>query len=316
MKIGLGPCALVLSLLFAYQSYGGIAIDGGLSDWGVSVADNNGSNFGVPAGAGQTTLGDGSVMYYHLEDQHDLAGHSTYLEPNYGGQDYDAEFMGVVINGTQLSIAIVTGQRPDNGLTFFGPGDIRIQTSQGVFAVEVGGGMGGGSGTAIVEGALGTTYRLNSSGETKGVLTSDGTSVGDLTGPNPQLAANAMQTAGSIWKDPQWILDPIVPQGPTQMQFVGGTRIGDADYIYTRNSSTNQHSVIELTLNAALLGGGTIESVFWRPSCGNDELNVDVDHQIVPEAGTFVSWGLLAVCATVGVALRRRANQPVLRPGQ
>jgi hypothetical protein len=70
------------------------------------------------------------------------------------------------------------------------------------------------------------------------------------------------QTAESIWKDPQWILDPIVPQGPTQMQFVGGTRIGDADYIYMRNSSTSQHSVIELTLNAALFGGATIESVF------------------------------------------------------
>jgi hypothetical protein len=41
------------------------------------------------------------------------------------------------------------------------------------------------------------------------------------------------------------------------MQFVGGTRIGDADYIYKRNSSTSQHSVIELTLNAALFGGGT-----------------------------------------------------------
>jgi hypothetical protein len=280
-----------------------------LSDWGVSVADNNGSNFGVPAGAGQTTLGDGSVMFYHLEDQSDTAGHSALLGPNYGGQDYDAEFMGVIINGTQLSIAIVTGQRPNNGFSFFGPGDIRIQTSQGVFAVEVGGGVGGGSGTAITEGALGTTYRLNSSGETKGVLMSDGTAVGDLTGPNPQLVANATQTAGSIWKDPQWILDPIAPQGPTQMQFVGGTRIGEADYVYTRNSSTSQHSVIELTLNAGLFGGGTIESVFWRPSCGNDELNVDVDHQVVPEAGTLVSWGLLMVSATVAMVLRGRRNR-------
>jgi hypothetical protein len=308
MKIGLGAGALILATALANASYGGIAINGNLSDWGVSVADNNASNFGVPAGNGQKTLGDGSVMYFHLEDQNDLSGHSALLGPNYGGQDYDAEFMGVILNGTQLSIAIVTGQRPNNGLTFFGPGDIRIQTSQGVFAIEVGGEAGGGSGTAIVEGALGSTYRLNSNGETKGALMSNGTSVGDLTGPNPQLVANALQTAGSIWKDPQWILDPITPQGPTQMQFVGGTRIGDADYIYTRNSVTSQHSIIELTLNAALFGADTIHSIHWRPSCGNDELDVTLDRQLVPEAGSLVSWGLVVVCATLGMVWRGRRN--------
>jgi hypothetical protein len=215
--------------------------------------------------------------------------------------------MGVVLNGTQLSIAIVTGQRPDNGFTFFGPGDIRIQTSQGVFAVEVGGGTGGGSGTAITEGAVGTTYRLNSSGETKGVLISDGTSVGDLTGPNPQLVANALQTAGSIWKDPEWILDPITPQGPTQMQFVGGARIGDADYVYTRDSTTGQHSIIELTLDASLFGADMIQSIHWRPSCGNDELDVALDQRIVPEAGSLISWCLVAICTVVGMSLRERA---------
>ena len=83
-------------------------------------------------------------------------------------------------------------------------------------------------------------------------------------------------------------------------------RIGDADYLYTRNSSTSQHSVIELTLDAALFGGGTIESVFWRPSCGNDELNVDVDHQIVPEASTLVSWGLLVITAALGLVWHKR----------
>jgi hypothetical protein len=57
------------------------------------------------------------------------------------------------------------------------------------------------------------------------------------------------------------------------------------------------------------LAAGLIESVFWRPSCGNDELNADVNHQIVPEAGTFISWGLLVVCATVGVVLRGRRNR-------
>ena len=294
------------------RAYGGITVNGNLSDWGVSVADNNGSTYGVPAGSGQSTLGDGSVMYYHLEDQSDTAGHAGQLGPDYGGQDYDAEFMGVILNGAQLSIAIVTGQRPDNGFQFFAPGDIRIVTSAGTFAIEVGGGIGGGSGGAIVEGSLGTTYRLDSNGVTQGVLASDGTASGNLSGPNPQLVADASQTAGSIWKDPQWILDPIVPQGATQMQFIGGTRVGDSDYVYTRDSSTSQHSIIELTLNAAIFGSALIEGVYWRPSCGNDELNVTVDRQVVPEAATLVSWSLLILCGSVGVFWRGH-RRPRLR---
>jgi hypothetical protein len=271
-----------------------------LSDWGVTVADNNASTYGVPNGQGQKPIAGGKQLLYHSEDTGDTQGHGFFLDPNYGGQDYDAEFMGVVFDGSKLQIAIVTGQRPDNGFSYFAPGDIRIVTSIGVYGVEVGGGNGGGSGSSIAQGAPGATYTLNSNGFTIGVSTS------------------GVQVAGSLWKDPVWILDPIAPQGATQMQFVQGTFVDTVDsYSYTRNDFTTQHAVIEMTLDASAdFGAGTIiESIHWRPACGNDELNVLVNGRVVaPEASTIVSWSLVALgCA---LATWRRSKQGALRQNE
>ena len=80
-----------------------------------------------------------------------------------------------------------------------------------------------------------------------------------------------------------------------------------------RRRAKRSPSCAGLHLDAALLGGGILESVYWRPSCGNDELNVDVDRQIVPEASTLVSWGLLAFCAALGMVFNKRRKR-VLAP--
>ncbi len=279
--------AIVASLATGMSARAGL-----LDDWGITVADNGGSNYGVPSGQGQKSLGGGATLLYHLEDTDDTKGHSFFLGPEHGGQDYDAEFMGVVFDGIHLRVAVVTGQRPDNGFANFAPGDIRIETSAGVFGVEVGGGNGGGVGTNVSKGDPGTTYGLNSSGYTVAVT------------PN-----GATQTAGSVWKDSQWIQDPIVPYGPTQLQFIGGTRVGEADYLYTRNSLTTQHAVIEFTLDAgALIGGGVlIESIHWRPGCGNDELDVTVNRHVAPEASTLASWSVVILLGTAGIWKKRRA---------
>jgi hypothetical protein len=94
------------------------------------------------------------------------------------------------------------------------------------------------------------------------------------------------------------------------MQFVGGTLVGDADYVFTRNAVTTKHSFIELTLNAGLFGGGTlIESIYWRPGCGNDELNVAVNMRVVPEAPTMAAWSLLLLGASfTGFIQKRRTS--------
>lgn len=256
-----------------------LTVDGSAADWGFSVADNNASTF-VPAGG----LALSGIF---VEDSDDLAGDGGFVGPNLGGQNYDAEVMAAAIQGSDLYIVIVSGQRPDNGLARYAPGDLRIITSGGDYGIEVGGGAGGGAGGTLLGGESGSTYTLNSNGFTIA-----------------HNVANAAQTAGSVWYNPNWIFDPIVPQEETQMQMDGGgTHVGDATFVFTRDSQTTQHSVIEMAIPLSIFGGQTIENILWHPACGNDVLSLST--QIVPEPGTF-TLGALAVAALAVPLVRRR----------
>ncbi|MCB1876867.1 MAG: PEP-CTERM sorting domain-containing protein [Chromatiales bacterium] len=237
-----------------------LIVDGNLGDWGILTADNNGSSYNLNSGGDWTLLGSME------EDSNDRSNNYT-VGPNEGGQNYDAEFLGVALQGSTLYIGISTGQRPDNGKAFFGPGDIRIELGNGtVFGIEVGGGIGSSSGfsDAIEEGAYGSLYELNPHGVTTGHTT--------LTS----------QLAGSLWLNPDWRLDPIDDAAgvePVQILPGTGTNLGLVDYIFTRDAFTNQHAIIELALDISRLGLVGNEqlaglSVDWRPSCGNDELHV------------------------------------------
>src|SRR3569623_1307118 len=173
------PNSILLAATFAVVASSSISaapivIDGNLDDWGLTVSDGNESNF--------------------LHPRADIGLLSYYLGPGYGGQNYDAEFMGVALQGSTLYITIVTGQRPDNGFNRYSPGDIRITTANGLYGIEVGGGKGGRGGAAITEGERGSTYRLNASGYTVGYK---------------KTAAG--QYVGSLWSNVDWILDPDVP---------------------------------------------------------------------------------------------------------
>ena len=270
-----------------------VSVDGGLSEWGLTVADNNASNWNsLPnPGSGSNTVGLFTYQY-DLEDQNDTAGHGTFLDPNFGGQDYDAEFLGVGTDGTNLVIAIVTGQRPDNGSAYFAPGDIYITTTNGVYGLEVGGGVGGGSGTAITEGASGSRYVLTSSGTTSSHTTS------------------GTYAAGTLVFAPTWV-NALPSSGGFPVQILsGGAAVGTADYIYTRNSVTTQHAIIELSIPlSAFTAGGSIGLVQWAPSCGNDVVHIlQVGTNIltdVPEP-TSLALALMGGLSFVGVRRYRR----------
>jgi len=276
------------ALAFTGPTFAGpITVDGNVSDWNITVADGNngnsglGSNFSNPWVTG-TVLNQ--TFFFAREDTDDRWGDAGFLGPNYGGQNYDVEFMGLAFDANKLYLTIVTGQRPDNGLQRFSPGDIRIvaKTAKNgsvtsVYGIEVGGGIGGGAGGLLTEGAAGSTYTLNSSGYTVGY-------------------ADSARTVGSIWQDPNWLLDPIPPA--TQVQLANnnsGTFVGTADFVYTRNADpTLQHSVIELSLDRSIFGTAGALDIYWAPSCGNDvlEINDDLVPARVPEPGTLAALGI------------------------
>jgi hypothetical protein len=265
------------ALALCGPAFAGPLVDGNVADWGITVGDGNLSNFSSPAVAGAIKL------YTAREDNNDLAGDSGHLGPHFGGQNYDVEFMGVAVDSARLYIAIVTGQRPDNGFARFSPGDIRIVANDGsVYGIEVGGGAGGTPGAGLLTedgGAAGSTYTLNANGFTV------------------SHADNA-RAVGSIWKDPSWLLDPIAAEAEVQMA-TGGTQVGMADFAYTRNADpTTQHSVIELSIDRGIFLGASELDIYWAPSCNNDVLWIQDDLPArVPEPGTLgtLAAGLLAL---------------------
>lgn len=292
---------LVPALLLASCSLGlaGFAVNGNLNDWGITVADNDGSSWP----SDNPGIGDGFQYLFYLEDQSDTAGDGGYLNPNHGGQNYDAEFLGVAQMGDYYLIAIVTGQRYDNGTARFSPGDIRISTGSSLYGIEVGGAADG-----IV------TETSNNAGATFNVTSNGYTDTSD-----PYADTLAAQTAGTLWEthpDDNWILDPIVPQDPVQMQMTmsdTGKLKGTADYIYTNGAGAydgDQHAIIELMVEKSLFDADIL-SVRWAPSCGNDYVEVIIPDGTlpVPEPGSLALLGLGAF-SLLGLRRRRKTEVP------
>jgi len=281
-----------------------VTVDGDLSEWGITVADTNASSWsGFGTGATVTASGQDTTPFtfdFDLEQTDDLAGLGGSLGPLQGGQDYDAEFLGIGLDGMDVVIAIVTGQRPDNTLANFSPGDIWISTSDGVFGIEVGGGDGT-AGTAQVGGSAGSFYVINSG-----------------SGHTTSHAAGE-HLAGDLIYGAQWE-NGIAASGPTlnvQMKAasVGESVAGTATYIYTRDSSTTQHAVIELKipLSAFLvlgMGENQINSIQWAPSCGNDVVGVlQVTTNISTDAPEPTSLALVVMGGLSFLGIRRFRKQ-------
>jgi hypothetical protein len=338
----LACCALPNSVQAAW-----VTSDMSLRDWGITVKDTSSpsytgfTNQSTPAGTltKREKTYNGFEYFYAMEDSNDTWGASSTLGPNKGGQNYDAEFIGIGTYEDQVVIAILTGQRPDNGFSNYAPGDIKISTVkngvQGVYGVEVGGGAGGATGSATTKGGLGTNYQTKSDGSTIGALNSDGSYV--LTSSQTNLSTlisktsgdgsryHPEQVAGSIWFNPVWLKDPISnPITDVQVQFSGGTRVGMADsFMNTGNVKTlnavgsnpdtkpkvYQHAIIEVAIPLSVFMNATITGVAWAPACGNDIMEIKkikINTTPEPTSLALMGFGGLATCV-IGARRRRRA---------
>ncbi len=284
-----------------------VTVDGNLSDWGVTLLNNNGSNLQpktVAPGASSSICTTPASAVWACEDTNDNAtsfdASGGLVGPEWGGQDYDVEFLGMAlgtgVNSNTLFVGIASGLRPDNGFNLYGPGDLFVKVNGIAYVIELGGGAGHSGGAAVgaqTQGAAGSYYNLDGSG-----YTISETSL-------------ATQTVGTIWK----VADGTTTQtpwagGPTQfLKGASQVSLGTATVYSTLDSLTgnqDQHAVIELGIDLGLfpagIGPSTIQLV-WDPACFNDVLSISGTTP-VPEPAT-VFLGALGLI-TFGYAARRR----------
>jgi hypothetical protein len=273
---------LGLCLLASTAEASPIVIDGSLADWGFFVGDNNTSTF--------TPSKSVNFVGYDVEDTNDSWGNSKFLGPGRGGQNFDVEVLAAVVQDNHLYVAMVSGQRPDNGFTGFGPGDFLFNTSGGTYGLEVGGGVGGGAGGAITEGAAGSVYSLDSNGLVNGQW-------------------DQPQKAGSLWFNPTWWDGGFTPVIHTQINKTTPANYrGVADYIFTRNSVTLQHSIVEFALPLTAFDGNIVQSISYAPACDNDHLFIQLENYAIPEPASLV-LGSCGLAIVVGAGLRRRRSR-------
>lgn len=265
--------ALTISMLGLVVSgpASALVVDGNLVDWGVQ------KNIGA---AGWTPT---AGIRYTVEDQN-----SSYLDPGYGGQAYDAEAMYATISGGKLFVGLATGHNP---LTVNNPAGNSY--GAGDFAIDFG---------------KNGSYELGIN--MKHVIGSGG-------------ATEAFGVLGGVYGNASWNLglwnaagahDPAHADPKHPVSLKAGSYLGNAAFSYSTvgqsgygqyASATHYFYEMSVDLSMLLAGGwdGTSSfNVHWTELCANDAIIVDTP-AYVPEPATLATF---AVALLAMVTLRRR----------
>jgi len=252
-----------------------IAIDGDLKDW-----------IGQPQGQASDWNPLRASTYASIEDQGGNA--NTYLNPGYGGQEYDAEAMYLEIDNGNLYIAIVTGLSPSK--SEWPAGDIAIDF-----------GNDGSFEYGIV--TLGdSTNNRGGAGDAGEVYEVSEWNYGIWTNPDEY------NTSGD---------SPYKRAHPTTIR--SGTQIGTASLVYQEASYNGSvpplgdlggdHYVIEAAVSLDLFDDTLLKkdfTVHWTMACANDWIQTDPAR--VPEPPVILLLALGLSCLTAGGWKRQRAG--------
>lgn len=261
----------IAALSFAPPTFA-YTIDGNLADWGLQT------NWSVSA----------PVKASAVEDQTGSTG--TYLNPGWGGQQYDAEAMYLDWDGTNVYIAIVTGLSPNTlqnpGNNSYGPGDILFNFGADGnydFGLVL---------TSIASLTSGAVYSISS--------------------PNGTNNLNY-----GLWSSPQ---NPGLAPNPYPVAVKAGAVVGTGTFAYPNTAHTgygsypgDTHYFIEAGIPVSAFGAfwganGPTQNfhVQWGAYCANDVIGVD-PRAHVPEPGSLL-LAALGLGALAGFQ-RRRARR-------
>lgn len=244
----------LLGFIFVSADYAmAYTADGDLGEWGVNPSTSD----WVP----------NPGVFYTEEDYVGLGG---FVNPGWGGQQFDAEALYVYADSTNLYLALVTGfpnTGVDIGSTHYSAGEIALDFgANGTwdYGVEIGGHNPSGYGG--YGGVPGHVY--------KGITWQPDTSWGGVSSPLYMLSA--------------------------------ATDAGTAGFAYNNTNYGNDHWVVELSIPKTVFGSDWNEygTVHWTQSCGNDNINVTT----VPEPMSMALLGA-GLFGLLGARLRKRMKE-------